>query len=623
MSASNSLPGQFQPTMLRIALRDAGDKKSYARELVSRASKNYSDAFLDSFSEHAASLGLLDLPDPVRVLQRFDDATKRLLWGKMKTLDGLMRACFDSADDPITKSWTTWLPPSPDTAGPGVVVWVREARMGVAQFILSSLRVDPQTGDVSVGSPPAPQRTPSATIRPLAEVTGKEILGDVVDVASSVSWALPMPWGAVVTGGLAVFKILLGSIHDDKPSPLDALRKGLEEFIKQDHLREYAADFHAFSMELNAKISGLNITADQLADQGEHYFDDLQSWLKGDGGWDRVHRSCIQLYELLVREAIKEQADMDRIKQELDLYVTGVTLWMTGRKIHMQVLAAEAARAHKLEDETIFLDKTRSWLSEYREIRNMVMGAAADPQLSEGYFQQASTQIDRFSTLRLAGISGVRKVTVYRNEYHGNGLWGAYGPSSHDGWTFVDSVVGDGDDTHFVEDLYTGDPCHRKQISAKPQVEQDRERYVKKITSEIDEIVKTAKNAANGWKTSLDRFATQLPPPGPKDRPTVTALKAGPPTPQGERWVKGNKVQYAVGLKNEKGPSGAGPWSDPLSIGDTAFAQVSLPDPPAGFETCTQLVYRRVYADSPDDKTKVLTVAIAQPGRKSIEDRKT
>jgi hypothetical protein len=619
MSASNPLPAQFQPAMLRIALRDGGDKKNYARGLVSRASKSYSDAFLDTFSEHAATLGLLDLPDPVRDLQRFDDATKRVLWGQMKTLDELMRACFDSTDDPITKSWTTWLPPSAETAGPGVVVWVREARMGVAQFVLSSLRIDPQTGDVSVASPPAPRHTPSAMIRPLAEVSGKEILGDVVDVASSVSWALPMPWGAVVTGGLAVFKILLGSMHDDKPNPLDLLRKGLEEFIKQDHLRECAGNFHAFSMDLNAKISGLNITADQLADQGEDYFKDLKDWLTGAYGWDRVHNRSIQLYELLVREDMKEQADMHRMKQELDLYVTGVTLWMTGRKIHMQVLAAEAGRAHKLEDDNAFLDKTRSWLSEYREIRNMVMGT---PESTDCYFQQASTQIDRFSTLRLAGISGVRKVTVYRNEYHGDGLHGAYGPFPHDGWTFVDSVVGDGDDTHFVEDQPPKEPCGDP-VSAQPQAEQNRGVYVTTISGEIDRMLEIARKTADGWRASLDRFATQLPPPAPKDRPTVTALKGGPPTPQGERWVKGNKVQYAVGLKNEKGPSGAGPWSSPLTIGDTAFAQVSLLDPPAGFEACTQLVYRRVYADSPDDKTKVLTVAIAQPGQKSIEDRKT
>jgi hypothetical protein len=624
MSDSNELPRQFRPTMLRVFLRDGGDKKSYAHGLLSRASNAYPNAFLNAFSEHAAKLEVLNLPDPVRDLQRFDDATKRVLWGQMNTLDGLMRKCFDSAADPITKSWTTWLPPSPDTGDPGVVVWVRETRTGVAQFILSDLRVDPQTGNVSVRSSPALQRTPSATIQPLAAVSEKEILGDVVDVASSVSWALPPPWGAITTGGLAVFKILLGSMHDDKPSPLDALRKGLEEFIKQDHLREYAADFHAYTMALNSKIAGLNIKADEIADQGADYFDDLKDWLRGAWGWERVHNRCIQLYELLVREDIKEQADLDRIKQELDLYVTGVTLWITGRKIHMQILAAEAGRADKLKDGAAFLDKTRSWLSEHREIRNMIMGIAdGDPDLAEGYFQQASKQIDGLSTKRLQKISDVH---AHRGGYAGSIPVPGTGGSvmlEGSGWTFVDSVRNDDEDTHYIMDTYEDDPCSRKTISSKPQVEKNRDGYVRQTASEIDGMVKKARETVTGWKSSLDLFATLLPPPAPHKAPTVTALKGGSPTPQGTRWVKGNKVQYAVGLKNEKGPSDAGPWSTALMIGDTAFAQVSLPDPPAGFEACTQLVYRRVYADSPDHDTQVLTVAIAQPGQKSIEDMKT
>lgn len=188
----------------------------------------------------------------------------------------------------------------------------------------------------------------------------------------------------------------------------------------------------------------------------------------------------------------------------------------------------------------------------------------------------------------------------------------------------MDKAESEDRELHLVMDRDVPDgKCGTRSVSAKPEVEQARAAHVSEVGRKIDDVVKTARSATQGWKASLEEFAKQLPPPSPEAVPVATPLEGGSQTPQGDNWVKGRKVQYAVALQNEKGPSAIGPWSAALTIGDTAFARVKLPRPPEGQSKSVQLVSRRFFTGETVPKdAKVLIVAIAQPGQDSVDDKK-
>lgn len=605
MTSSSIVPWAFEPTGLR-AQAAAGVR------LADLMATLCTDAFVfapgDSHAPGAEPVaeGLADVVDPVRALQGFDEDRKRALWGKLKLLDGVMRRHFNSPDDTVLSSSVTCLQ---TPGGPAPVCWVRKSAKGVVQLQLGRVTVDLVAGTVSMDKPPEPA-LPGVRFAIRAAGVGAVVgaASDLISVVNSGAWALPPPWGAGVTVGLTLLQMLLGKVGaEGQVSPFKTLQDDLQDYMQRAKLGDYASDFHAFSHELDAKLSGLEMSADKIGDQGEDYFAETESWLTGAFGYEMVLNRVERLHDLLA------ERDLDNCQAELDLFLTGLMLWTFGRKTHLTMVAIEATRARKLGDEEAFFNKTHSWLSEYREIRNVLCGTTTEP--FSGYFPMLNAQLSRLRSQRIAKIGDVRDWSF--SEAVGDNV-----SKKHYGFTFGDDLEDDSFNKHYVENGTESKGCFDlEEVPSRPTVEARRPEYIAKINAHADAVFEGAVRMSASLNQALNEFAGMLPPDKTDDAPKATPVTGGPPTPAAGSWSKGERVQYAMSYQNEKGPSELGPWSDALIVGDTAFARVELPQVPQAVRTGTQLLHRRMYADGEGGVARARTIAILELTETLHDDR--
>jgi hypothetical protein len=623
------LPLLLRP-QIRIASVAAGvDRASYASALVGELYGHRTGDDLAALAKEVAARPALTLPDPENVLGNLDDGVAASLRKQSAVLDSAARSNYPAKGETITASYATYVPKAEDGVSAGTVVWVRESDRATVQFVLHRVHVDVTKGSVDELEqqlqPKATPPHPPTLVRTAAAeaVTPKEVFSGILQLATSVSWALPPPWNVVATGGLTLLQLLLGADASPASNPMTKVESDLENYIAGQQLQIYAGDYKDFANQLAAKTKPLTMTAEGLDSSGETYIDDLHAFLIGAFGYEKVHSDNTQVQDALesvVSNHVDKNdfASLDDVTQPLNLIATGVTLWLTGRRISMQILAAEAGHAYALGDQQTFIDTTNSWYSEYTEILDNMLGE--DP----GWIDAVTGQLDSLTTARLAMIGEPQRAT--KKEWYSTGTSSGGFPEGFEedvnGWRFVDTFESD-EWAHFVPDtVTTTDGCHGTTTTTQhqDQVQQAHDDYVKSVTAGLDAIVGSARSVAEGWKTSIRDFQQIMPPAPPKTAPSVAAKSGGPSTPQGANWVNGNKVQYAVLFRNEtNGPSQIGQWSELLPITTTAYATLTeIPADPQGLTTSVHVYRQFVTADG--TTSKPAAIAILKPGQASYDD---
>ena len=113
--------------------------------------------------------------------------------------------------------------------------------------------------------------------------------------------------------------------------------------------------------------------------------------------------------------------------------------------------------------------------------------------------------------------------------------------------------------------------CTDELVERKDLADQRRAAYVASVAQGVEAGFARYRALMATSRTCIGDLHALLPPETPS-APTDVALLAGKP-PQGE-WVTGAQVRYAVAAVNTKGPSPLSDWSEPITVGDHAFAQV-------------------------------------------------
>jgi hypothetical protein len=600
--AQDTLFIQQHPSDIRVLTGDGGSGAEYVADMlnavVARLEPDIGPALQ---ARAAASLPLFDAPPQSALLDQVPEPVRREVLRRLEGLNAFMGDTFVVPHDPAVKSWISWADIDYPAGRKPSLIWVRKGQTGMLQIVLGNLDALGLLEALERELAPGHE---SMHLHVQVKTSAKEVLSTITDLSLSVSWALPPPWGAAATLGLSMFKMFMGA-GDERPNPWQDLADGIKEFERQLQIENYSSDFSDFAEQLSTKTATMHANVSELKENAR-YLDDLHDWLYGSYGFGMVHNRLTHIYDnyLSVR-------DLKGCRDILPLFVSGATLYMTGRKLEMQIIACRAFAAKGVDDDKFF-SYASEWKRIFHELRLDMLGDADNCIM--GYFEKVSAQIERIGNERLSKLSApVRQ----EREGHWDGVaaGGAgagvyYKVTQEAGWK-----VHDGSKQHFVADTHDSDGWHNHKAQAVALYKAGE----KTAADEIGGITGQPTKLARAWKQKLDEVQNMMPPSAPAEKPSVKPLAHGDAVPQGG-WEAGKKVCYAVNLKNNKGPSDLGPWSDPMEIGATAFAEVTVSSEVTSQPDTIAWITRRFIDETGMDEKKRI-VGATRSGQTTYEDK--
>jgi len=543
------------PSEIRVLPRDGMSGAAYVADMLNAVAPRLEAGIGPALQACAAAgLPLFEVPPQSALLDRVPETVRREVLRRIEGLNAFMGVTFVIAHDPPVKTWISWVEiEHPSGRGPSLI-WVRKGQAGVLQIVLGNFDALALLAAIAREVAPEPK---AALLHSQAQASVNDVLTTITDLSLSVSWALPPPWGAVATLGLSIFRMFMGT-SDEHANPWKDLADGIKEFERQLQIENYSSDFSDFAMNLSAKTSAMQSPVSAVTHDAR-YFDDLHEWLYGGHGFDMVHNRLTHIYDNYL-----SKRDLPGCQDLLPLFVSGVTLYMTGRKLEMQIIACRAFAVQGIDDD-MFFSYSSEWKRVYRELRIHMLGDAATK--FTGFCEMVSIQIERIVNERLSQLT-----PPYRQPPEGHwGLGGAMNTKMYitdrpGAWNFN---AGTGKQS--LTDYSDTNGVHERDGDAANLFQEGRTSTMKMI----EDITRRPSQIVAAWKTKLNEAEGMMPPSAPLEKPGVKPLADGDLVPQGD-WKSGKTVCYAISLRNDKGPSDLGPWSDPMTIGATAFAEVTV-----------------------------------------------
>ncbi|WP_203897189.1 hypothetical protein [Virgisporangium aliadipatigenens] len=405
--------------------------------------------------------------------------------------------------------------------------------------------------------------------------------GAALQVADVLVWALPEPWGPVGAAALTLVQLFFGD--QDAPSPFTAVVQQLEQYEEQQEIATFARNIKGFAAWMVQQHQTLSIT------QGNNttYINNtvlVKLRAMTGPGHDSVYDAVAGLQDHLSTAGV------------FDLWVLGGSVLLLGLKMIVQLDALLASTADKAGDDANFATYTQQWLDDYANFLTATVGGGG----VVGQAQQVSQYISDQESQRLAQITEPYRYTEQHWQFDPNGGDGYYYTN---GWTYRDAALGDTDTTNYVDDTFTGGNCCSQGTTVEHQdtVQQAHDSHVSAVVAQLDATYGNATATVKQWQSAIDQWNQHLPPQPPTKAPKVgTATGVSKPLPQPGGWVSGTKVRYAVAFANDHGPSIPGPWSDPFTIDDQAYLELSeLPTDPLQMAV-TRQIHRRIGPGDPN-----------------------
>jgi hypothetical protein len=551
---------------------------------------------------------LLAVFDPATLLSALDPAPRRAaelgITQLQHTLDPFLAPPVGSA----VEIRVTLVSTDEDGVPAGAVVVERDSSAVTEQYAFPFVVVDRATGRWQVLAPP-PRPAPHRGIRPMAG--GLQFGQQVVGAAMAVTPFLPAPYGPAVTGVLSLINLILGVAGDqpgDGPTPLETAVQSIESFITETTLSGYAG-----------QIKG---PANEYVNMANAQTENVDSLTTIDGGigvmqkkLDETWTPALVTANASLYQLLKMRNTTD-FSSTLSLLVSGITTELLMYHGQVAIGAVDASIQYRHQNLEKYTTRTSAWTTVAHTAANDIgkphAGDWSDADITDAmanstaYFPQIEAWMAKAKRDRLAQVADVER---YVFSSYGGGTTVPAGYTER-GWTFTDSgAPGDGGyEAHQVKDTVASRPCD-DDTQHKDTVIVNRASYVADLAKKIDDGFAPHRTIMASWTTYIADLLALLP-PGIPPTPTATAAPDGEATPVGE-WVSGADVRYSLMAKSTKGPSPAGEWSGPVTIGATAGAEVAGITPVSG--AASIVVLRQFRANPHADWDTAEQVAVLTP----------
>lgn len=191
----------------------------------------------------------------------------------------------------------------------------------------------------------------------------------IFNVLSTLSFALPQPWGVVTAAGVQLLELIIGSLSNltGLTSIVTLLRKQLELEFKQHDITTYAAELSNYMAQLQTYVT----TANNLPNDFAYIENEVLVFLKSQ----KVTTSG-SIYDSLNQIIVKSYYLGENKDDKLSNYAIGLIIQLLTILIVNQrsiiIFTAQLASLQygkDLDKYNYFLDL---WLGEYNELRNII-----------------------------------------------------------------------------------------------------------------------------------------------------------------------------------------------------------------------------------------------------------
>lgn len=609
------------------SVSDGWTVEAYIESYFRAREPEWSDGRLKSAVEDSVFAHQQTLKTPFALAGKED--LKRLLprdsWAKLtlhqREFGELMRrASFLPQGEDIVEDDVTCLLASWEELHRGTVVYRRKTSKALMLYARPYAVLNFETALFS-GGPRLERRKPvlpafvSVTAVNVA-LTSQAMPGEVFDavngacdVASSLVWALPQPWGAVASGAITLFKILF-NLADDRPSPTQvAIQKAvgvLKDFIQQQNIADKEGDIVVFHEWFSSQIAVLKMIDNDPSYIENSVLKPLNRMLEpGAGTLPKALNALVQNFHAI------DGKSADAYKQKEGLFnVLLVSVSVYFFALRMRIVLDAALASHFLEQENVEnIEKWNGiWLGDYATLLVNVRGDAESKL--PGWIATVEGLMAELKKARL-GFIDLEHFPEEGHYINRPGIGKEPGSSDYikdrnSGWGVVDRLTSE---RRFVR----ADDVERPSLSCKDHItaehKEDAENFRQSWIDQLlaVELGKTSE-AIRRWKHAGDEWYDHAPPKTPKG--TVKVVSWESKTPQGSRWVQSNAVKYAVSFHNNRGASPLGPFTPWLEITDGAFPVLgNFPSDPLAMATRVY-IYRR-FRDSEHDEL-LANIPVAQ-----------
>jgi hypothetical protein len=510
----------------------------------------------------------------------------------------------------------------------GTVVVAQTTSRAERLLVLPLVTFDIATGAASVSLPHLDHAT-AAAATVIRATKGEDVLKGILQIGGILAFAMPPPWGAVGAAGATLAQLLVGAA-DSAPDPFAIVVQSIETYLQEKQVEEWSNTVYNFLGGANGLQTQLAALKDTESLDQTVFINDTLLPLVNDatnaGRSDNVNAAVAGLSNFvhnLAKDARNESREKYHknktlaLESALDLSLMATSALLVGLKFRIQLYATLATAAQSNGDNEGFIKHTGAWLDAYAVYELTIRGESPK---KPGVAGNATHMIAAVRKARLGLIGNPYSVSA---SFAG----GKQETFKEYGWGFTDAAVEDPSidkavyvnkapkfPKHFVADTPPKSCCGSPKRH-KDKLEQKRERYIKSIGAKIDQRAQVV----SGWTDSIQEWSSHLPPQPPSTSPSIAGdAKWTAKTPQGQNWVKGNAVAYAVAFANSSGPSQPGRFSAWIDIGDEAFPTVTVPTDPLSMASARHL-YRR-FKTQPD-KPEIIGVIPDNTTTTYVDDR--
>lgn len=414
-----------------------------------------------------------------------------------------------------------------------------------------------------------------------ADVSATGMLEGSLQIAGTLAWALPAPWGPVAAAATTLFELLLGGGSED---PLQEAVQALENFIETRDIQNWGRTVANFVGGTNGLNSQLWVLKQTISSSQTEFIQALLTTIDqatDPGTSDNVYaaanglRDKVAQFAAVAKQQSREEyynSKAPSLEDTLDLALLAASSFLLALKLRIQLCATLGALAADAKD-SVQVDKmTGKWLDAYASYVRNVAGVDGGVGMVD------------LMTPVVNAVIPIRKALV------GECIQVQYYPSGKMTHVFIDAALEDPsyEDETMIHDDHSF-PNYNDDLATLQSI---RASYL----ADIDARFARRLGVIAAWTASVKEWSEHLPPKAPIDAPFMAD---GAPWASHEskapNWEPGNAVCYSVAYANEHGPSQQGKLGDWIEIGSVAFPTITVPIDPLKMATARH-IYRRFRA---------------------------